>query len=250
MSQPGPDVDDALRPLTARSVVLSVLLGAHPPLLPVRELVRVAEGFAISESSLRVALTRMVSAGDLERAGSTYGLSERLLERQRRQDYAIRPVTTSWDGTWEMVAVTATGRTAADRAELRARLTGLRLAELREGLWLRPANLSRPWPTDLDDQVERFVATPQSDPRDLARTLWDLDAWAASATQLVRLFETRGSPRDRFTVTAAIVRLLLRDPVLPDQLQAHHPWPADALRAAHRACQDEVVGLLEGRRAS
>ncbi|MER6984327.1 PaaX domain-containing protein, C- domain protein, partial [Streptomyces carpinensis] len=126
-----------LRPLSARSVILSLLLGTHPPELPVKDLVRAVEPFGIGGSTLRAALSRMVAAGDLRRAGGVHGLSDRLLERQRRQDAAVHPQTRHWDGLWEMAVVTATGRGPAERAELRAGLAALRLAELREGVWLR-----------------------------------------------------------------------------------------------------------------
>ena len=53
--------------LTARSVVLSVLLGAHPAWASAAELIRLTADFDIKESALRVALTRMVAAGDLGR---------------------------------------------------------------------------------------------------------------------------------------------------------------------------------------
>ncbi|WP_435847777.1 PaaX domain-containing protein, C- domain protein, partial [Streptomyces fumanus] len=131
------------RPLSARSVVLSLLLGAHPPELPGRDLVRLVAQFGIGASTARAALSRMAAAGDLRRTETGYRLSDRLLERQRRQDEAVRPHTRAWDGDWEMVVITATGRGPAARADLRARLTALRLAELREGVWLRPANLRR-----------------------------------------------------------------------------------------------------------
>ncbi|MEU6403370.1 PaaX family transcriptional regulator C-terminal domain-containing protein [Streptomyces sp. NPDC046985] len=149
-----------LRPLSARSVVLSLLLGVHPPELPVRDLVRAVEPLGIGASALRAALSRMTAAGDLRRSDGVYGLSERLLERQRRQDAAVHPRTRPWDGAWEMGVVTTTGRGPAERAALRARLTGLRLAELREGVWLRPANLRRPWPDGLGDVILRFTARP------------------------------------------------------------------------------------------
>ena len=119
-----------VRPLSARSVVLSLLLGAHPPELAVRDLVAVAHHFDIAEATLRVALTRMVAAGDLDRTDATYRLSTRMLERQQRQDTALEPAARDWDGTWETVVVTSAGRSAADRAELRTRLTALRLAEI------------------------------------------------------------------------------------------------------------------------
>ena len=49
--------------MTARSVVLSVLLGAHPAWATAAELVRLTDDFGIKETTLRVALTRMVGAG-------------------------------------------------------------------------------------------------------------------------------------------------------------------------------------------
>ncbi|MUM35582.1 PaaX domain-containing protein, C- domain protein, partial [Mycobacterium sp. CBMA361] len=57
-----------LKRLTARSVVLSVLLGAHPAWASAAELVRLTSDFDIKEQTLRVALTRMVSGGDLVRS--------------------------------------------------------------------------------------------------------------------------------------------------------------------------------------
>ena len=87
-----------LNRLTARSVVLSVLLGAHPAWASVSELVRLTADFDIKEPTLRVALTRMVGAGDLVRSADGYRLSERLLARQRRQDDALDPSLRRWDG--------------------------------------------------------------------------------------------------------------------------------------------------------
>ena len=237
----------ALRPLTARSVVLSVLLGTHPPELPVRDLVRAATLFAISDATLRVALTRMVAAGDLERTGSTYRLCDRLVRRQRRQDEAVEAAALDWDGSWEVVAVTATGRSPADRAALRTRLTALRLGELREGVWLRPANLPPAWPADLADVARRFRAVPEADPGGLARDLWDLDGWSARAAALVRLFDTADRPADRFTVAAAVVRHLLADPILPDALLPRS-WPAGELRAAYHRYRAEFTALTRAAR--
>ncbi|MGK2853751.1 MAG: hypothetical protein ACSLE3_06530, partial [Microbacteriaceae bacterium] len=86
--------------LTARSVVLSVLLGAHPAWASSAELILLTADFGIRESTLRVALTRMVGAGDLVRSADGYRLSDRLLARQRRQDDVIDPPERPWDGSW------------------------------------------------------------------------------------------------------------------------------------------------------
>ncbi|GGW59837.1 hypothetical protein GCM10010350_50450 [Streptomyces galilaeus] len=229
-----------LPPLSARSVVLSLLLGIHPPELPVKDLVRLVEPFGVGGSTLRAALSRMVTAGDLRRTGSVYGLSERLLERQRRQDDAVHPATRPWDGDWEMAVITATGRGPAERAELRTELTRLRLAELREGVWLRPATLIRPWPAELDGVTRYFTARPESPAEELAATLWPLGEWAAEGRALLAHLARADRPGDRFTAFAAVVRHLLADPVLPPELLPAD-WPGAALRAAYADFQREVT---------
>ncbi|MFJ2902362.1 PaaX family transcriptional regulator C-terminal domain-containing protein [Streptomyces sp. NPDC087212] len=221
-----------LRPLSARSVVLSLLLGAHPPELAVKDLVRAVTAFGVGASTLRAALSRMVAAGDLVRTDAVYRLSDRLLARQHRQDESVRPRTRAWNGDWEMVVITATGRGAAERAELRARLAALRLAELREGVWLRPANLSRPLPAELARVAQSCTARPDTPGLELAALLWPLDAWSAHAHALLaRVAEVR-RPADGLTVFAAVVRHLLADPVLPPELLPAD-WPAPALRTAY-----------------
>ncbi|MFI9424656.1 PaaX family transcriptional regulator C-terminal domain-containing protein [Streptomyces achromogenes] len=229
--RPVPD-PAALRPLSARSVVLSLLLGVHPPELPVRDLVRLVEPFGIGGSTLRAALSRMVAAGDLRRTDAVYRLSDRLLERQRRQDDAVRPRTRVWHGDWEMVVITATGRGPAERAELRARLTALRLAELREGVWLRPANLDRPLPAEVHRVALTYTARPDEPPGELAARLWPLAEWAATARSLLAHAARAGRPADRFTAYAAAVRHLLADPVLPPVLLPAD-WPGEELRTAY-----------------
>ncbi|PTM96743.1 PaaX family transcriptional regulator C-terminal domain-containing protein [Streptomyces sp. VMFN-G11Ma] len=232
-----------LPPLSARSVVLSLLLGTHPPELPVKELVRAVEPFGVGGSTLRAALSRMVAAGDLRRTDAVYGLSDRLLERQRRQDEAVEARTRAWRGDWEMVVITATGRGPAERAELRGRLSTLRLAELREGVWLRPANLRRALPDELDRVAQTYTARPDRPGRELAAQLWPLDAWAATARGLLAHVVEAHRPADRFTAFAAVVRHLLADPVLPPELLPAH-WPGAALRAAYGDFQREVTGRI------
>lgn len=228
-----------MRPLSARSVVLSLLLGAHPPELPASALVTAGEMFDIAEPTLRVALTRMVANGDLERTDATYRLSTRMLERQRRQDVALESAGT-WDSTWEMVVVTSAGRSATERAELRTTLAELRLGELREGTWLRPANLDRPLPVWPSDLISTFRVTPDEEPGVLAARLWDLEDWARTARVLLLDITTAHSPAEKLTVAATIVRHLRTDPALPaDLLPAG--WVAPELQAAYAAYQTELI---------
>lgn len=228
-----------IRPLSARSVVLSLLLGAHPPELAVRDLVTVGEHFGIAEPTLRVALTRMVAAGDLDRTDATYRLSARMLERQRRQDVALEPDRVEWAGDWELVVVTSAGRSAGDRAELRASMVGLKLAELREGVWTRPANLARSLPDWPDDLLTTFRAVPDDDERALAHRLFDLSDWNRTAEQLLVAVTSASSGADRLAVAAAIVRHLRTDPALPEQL-APDGWRGPELRSTYADYQAQL----------
>src|ERR1700756_3197575 len=170
--------------MTARSVVLSVLLGAHPAWATASELVRLTADFGIKETTLRVALTRMVGAGDLIRSSDGYRLSDRLLARQRRQDEAMRPHVSAWSGDWVMLVVTSVGTDARARAALRNTMRDKRFGELREGVWLRPDNLDLELGPDVTARVRPLTARDEA-PAALAAELWDLPAWAATGTRLL-----------------------------------------------------------------
>lgn len=217
--------------MTARSVVLSVLLGAHPAYASTAELLRLTDDFGIKDATLRVALTRMVGTGDLIRSDGGYRLSERLLARQRRQDAAVHPRLRSWHGDWVAVVITSVGNDARSRAALRASLSHSRFAELREGVWMRPDNLA----VDLDAEVRarsRVLTARDDAPAGLAGRLWDLPGWAQSGNELLAAMAQAVDIPARFTIAAALVRHLLTDPVLPAELLPVD-WPGDRMRSAY-----------------
>lgn len=229
----------ALTRMTARSVVLSVLLGAHPAWASAAELIQLTADFDIREPTLRVALTRMVSAGDLVRSQNGYRLSDRLLARQRRQDDAIDPKLRKDDGSWLTLVITSVGTDARTRASLRNTLQQCRFAELREGVWMRPDNLDQVLPTEITDRV-RVLHTRDDHPAELAATLWDLPTWTSTAERLLDEMSSAADVPGRFQAAAGIVRHLLTDPVLPDELLPGD-WPGAALRVAYNDFAAELV---------
>ena len=231
-----------VRPLSARSIVLSLLLAVHPPELTAAQLVALGEVFDVPESTLRAALTRLVAAGDLERTDGVHRIGERLRARQRFQDAALDPPYRSWDGTWEIVVVVAAGRAASDRAAFRLEMEQLRLAELREGVWTRPANLDRPLPDWSADLAVVATSNP-SDVRALVGRLWDLDSWTRTGDALLAALAEDLSPADRLGVAAALVRHLRTDPALPPSLRPK-TWNGPALATAYAAYQAELAGVL------
>lgn len=222
-----------LRPLTARSVVLSTLLGKHPPRLPARQLVRSAQLFDISGGTVRVALSRMLAEGDLVQVGGEYRLSDRLVRRQVRQDESRTVTTRPWGGEWEIVAVTKGRRTPAEREILRASMVALRLGELREGVWIRPNNLVREIPTDVTRHCSVFIGRPdREEPLKLTISLWDLKAWSTRAHRLLEAMSLAEDLATTCMVAAAVLRHLLADPFLPSELLPAR-WPGDDLRMGY-----------------
>lgn len=228
--------------LTARSVVLSLLLGAHPAWATPAELVSLTAEFGIKEQALRVALTRMAAAGDLVRSADGYRLSGRLLDRQRRQDAALYPMPRPWDGDWLTVIITASGADARSRTVLRTVLRQARFAELREGVWMRPDNLEAELP-EAAGRV-RVLRARDDDPARLAALLWDLPAWAAAGDRLLAGMAEAGDLPGRFETAAAIVRHLRTDPVLPGALLPAG-WPGPALRERYTDFAADLVARRE-----
>jgi phenylacetic acid degradation operon negative regulatory protein len=257
---PSPPVDDLIdstRPLTARSVLASALLGAREPRLPVAHLVAIASLFGISAGAARTCLWRMVSAGELTTDSATYALAGRLLDRRRRVDEVARTGHTDagpWQGTWDLAVVFLDRRGQADRSDLRKAAATLHLAEIREGVWTRPANLDPERLPEaravLDRQCVWFRgARPDLTP-DTVRSLFLLDTWANDARRLIATLDDSAAairPDDpdiparlsqQFNLSVAVVHHLELDPLLPAALLPHD-WPAEQLRVAYRRFDDE-----------
>lgn len=232
-----------LRPLSARSVVASVLLGTHPPRLSAAALVELCGRFGITGGTTRVALSRMVSAGELAAEDGHYRLiGKGLLSRQRTQDDALDPPARAWSGEWRRAVVVSSGRAAAQRVGLRRAFADARFAEWREGVWLRPDNLGRaPIAMPPEAPVRWLRAQPHDDPAALAGELWDLTAWTGRGEALLA-----AGPEDPgdlvtsdpewaaavFAAAAATLRHLRTDPLLPEALLPPG-WPADRFRARY-----------------
>ncbi len=230
-------------PLTARSVLASVLLGTDPPRLPTALLVRTAALFGIAEGTARTALSRMVSAGEADAEDGSYRLVGRLVARQTRQTASRRADTRPWDGTWELATIDGDQRrSAADRAALRDALRGRRLVELREGVWGRPDNLD-PDRSPEDALVMQDWCTCWSgarpSPEPDATVAFGVETWATQAVEL-RADMARDLPHlergeldalaPGFVTSAAVLRHLQADPLLPPELLSSD-WPGGGLRA-------------------
>jgi DNA-binding transcriptional regulator PaaX len=102
---------------------------------------------------------------------------------------------------------------------------------------MRPDNLDLGPELTGHTDLEVFVARTTADPADLTRRLWDLDAWATGARDLRRRLErspTSGPDRlaTGFELSAAVLRHLQADPMLPPELLPAR-WPGADLRQSY-----------------
>lgn len=255
---------DEERPLTARSVLASLLLGTEPPWLSTPVLLRGAALFGIAEGTARSALSRMAAAGEVVAEGTGYRLTGRLLDRHARQRTSRLAELQRWNGRWRTAIVVGGARPAADRAELRSAMTTIRLAELRDGVWMRPDNLDG-WPTGraaavVAAQCRWLSADIDDDPVELAAGLWDLEGWAQHAWRLLRAVdelrpdleaEDTAALAPGFVMSANVLRHLQADPLLPLELLPEG-WPGTELREGYelfdRTYRAVLAGWLRGAR--
>jgi phenylacetic acid degradation operon negative regulatory protein len=235
------------RPLSARSLIASLLLRTRPPRMRGSRLVQWCGLFGVAEGTARVALSRMVERGELRTRDGVYELAGRVHSRQGAQDWSLEPVLARWRGSWRVAVVAPGPREVAERAALRDGMRRLRYASLREGVWTRPDNLPRASaPADswkvADAQCLWWAGRPDDDAAMLAAELFDSAGWSERAAMLTgRLRGVSGALAsdadalaEGFVTGAAALAHIRADPLLPRDLVTDAS-AGDVLRDAYRA---------------
>lgn len=224
-----------------KSLILELLLANGEKPLTAREAIHASALFRISESSLRVTLTRLSATGLIEAAGrGAYRLGPAAVDLAgdvatwRTLETRLRP----WAGGYIVVHSGALGR--SDRAALQRRERALQMLGFRvfeRGLHIRPDNIEpdidavrqRLYKLGLGREAAVFKASNFDAARESAvRQLWDggalnrmymqlnvqLETWLAGADQLALEVATRES----FFMGGGAIRQLVFDPLLPEPL--------------------------------
>jgi phenylacetic acid degradation operon negative regulatory protein len=106
-------------------------------------------------------------------------------------------------------------------------------------VWTRPGNIDIAWP---DVVIEHCtLVTDATVDAALAPRLWDLDRWTLGARDLRGQMDALITPLESgdtdalapgFVTSAAVLRQLQADPLLPDELLPPD-WPGDAIRTEY-----------------
>ncbi len=220
--------------------LLSTLPGAAGNSMPVRALVEAGAIFGLAENSLRVALARLLDKGRVERdergryrMGAVVVPLGNEIRGWRHLEARLGP----WSGGWIGVhGVTTPGRREARaRSEQSLRFLGFRL--LVDGFSVRPDNLVGGVGA-VRDRLSRLGLAPGSlvvgvsdlDPSSdaRARRLWDPALLAAAqragcselAESRARLASASSEQAmaETFLVGGKMIRLLVLDPLLPEEI--------------------------------
>jgi phenylacetic acid degradation operon negative regulatory protein len=141
---------------------------------------------------------------------------------------------------------------------LRKAATALHLAELREGVWIRPDNLDPArlptLRTVLDRQCVHFHGAATDVPAETVRSLFNLADWSADARRLSvamrdELDVEAVDAEDfiyLFALSITVVRHLQLDPLLPVELESED-WPGHDLRSTYRRFDETFKRQLASR---
>ena len=235
------------------------------PGCPTRLLVRSGELFGISQGTTRVALSRMVAAGELRWWAAGHELAGHLLERQARQQASRAPTSTAVgrhvdDGRGGRRPPTGRGPGRAAQGDERpahGRAARRRLDASGQpgGPLGRPG--ARPWSTPSASGSRTLARSARRGRRRAGGQLWDLDAWSTRGPPSCGSSSTRWWARSSpatpsalapgFVLSAAVLRHLLADPLLPPELLPSD-WSGDELRHDYdrydARLQDAVARLV------
>ena len=215
----------------------SALLGTEPAELPVAQLVRLTGLFGISENRARVALSRMVSAGEATTDGAgRYRLAGHLVARQMRQSRSRSGLTDPYDGNWVVVVVTTSGSAAEVRGP-----AGAPSPTPAWPSYARGCGCDRP--TSRSSCPARWMTTSSAWRRgppirsDWSSGCGTSHAWSAEAEALLAALDALAPEgpdalAPGFELSAAVLRHLQADPLLPAELLPEG-WPGDRLRTTY-----------------
>lgn len=225
----------------ARSLVLDLLSTLRGGTMPVSALVAAGALFGIAENSVRVAVARLLAAGQVERdERGRYRLGERAHAVDRRVHgwRKLEERTRSWDGEWigiHMGELPTPRRRALRLRERALRLLGFQV--LSSGLAIRPDNL-RGGMGELRRELHSLgletgavsfrlrELEPSTEAR--ARGLWDVatlcDGYRrsfldleTSAEELPKLPEAQAMV-ESYLLGGRVIRQLVLDPLLPEPI--------------------------------
>lgn len=265
--------------LRAKSLLVTVYGDAilpHGGSVWLGSLINLVEPFGLSERMVRTAVFRLskddwLTATQIGRR-SYYKLTEvgrRRFETAHRRIYASPQK--SWNGEWLMVIVNKANLSQEIRDQLRREFQWLGFGTIAPNVFAHPAadlGAVRQIIQELNVEDDVVTMTARADRhsgtiphRNMVHSSWDLDQLALDYNNFLNAFrplyhamssEDRIDPQNAFMVRTLLIhefrRIMLRDPMLPDEL-LHTDWPGSTAASLcanlYRLCTPSAEKHLE-----
>jgi phenylacetic acid degradation operon negative regulatory protein len=255
---------------SAADLVLDLLITHPEPHMTVQSLARAGEIMGLSTPSVRVALTRLLGQDRIVKTGRgcyALQLQGNAVHYEVQHWFEKESRLIPWSGGWLAVHDSAVPR--ADKTAWRHHLRALELNGFRApaaGLSVRPDNLDGGIDA-MRAALLRLGLAPGSlvfcasrfDDDAIARMkgLWDVPALSAACLDGLRLIKDSGArlarmkpeaaAREALLVGRAVIRSIVRDPLLPEAIQPTAPRRAliEATRAYQKRARAIWQQLLE-----
>lgn len=226
-----------------------------------------ANSVGVDDQPLRLCLRRMASAGQIEYTGrgrkGSIALTEAGRERLHRdrlalhlafaQDDGLAP----WDGSWRLWAVSAPEAKRSVRDSTRRILIEVGAVSISTGLFISPHDLADVLDSEQAERTVQITASDiniggESDPHELAKTLWPPDPVVSVYERLERVLTDQRVAdamsvqevlRAQLILAEALEQALRPDPLLPLELRSSQ-WQPTRFRREWRRTWDALTARL------
>ena len=171
--------EPVLVPVKVREIVAVILIGSRRG-LSARKISLIGTRFDVTANALRVALFRMVAAGEVTPDSRSYRATSRL----SRASLGLSHTPTRfepWNGQWQMIIAPPT---TVEGSRL-SQLYRAGFAEYCDGVWVCPSAQGI-----VEGTGGHFRVLPEEDGRCLAERLWRLGEWNGTAEWFRRQCES------------------------------------------------------------
>lgn len=199
-----------------------------------------ANQVGITDQPLRLAVRRLVAAGDVIQVGrgrsgtlqpTAQGRQHLSLDRQALAlAWAQDSGKARWDRRWRLISASIPEQQRSIRDTVRRRLTGLGAIAISTGLYVSPHDLRHALPREAEPWLvtattEDLVFHGQADPTEMAETLWPagptVNTYRVLDAALREKLEDTGLPdtAKRLYIAQAYEDAMRDDPLLPTDLR-------------------------------
>ena len=228
-----------------------------------------ANEIGLADQPVRLAVRRLISAGDIEQTGRGRGGALRLtpLGRTRlgndrlgfqlaaAQDHGEAP----WDGRWRLYSFSAPEDHRALRDRFRRTITQSGAVAISTGLYLSPHTLHSFFdPSDaqwlVEAEAQSVTVRGIGEPEAIAEALWPAKPIVAEYSHVAescgRAMADAAPLLRQLWLAEAFERAMRSDPLLPPELRSQ-PWTPSTIRQEwrtlwHRASGESGVRLFDG----